>query len=164
MRTLILLRHAKAAQADPGQSDEMRRLTGRGRREAAQAGAALLAEFTPEIALVSSSTRTRETSAEAFKDHGVPIEFSPQLYLASARTLWDAFAQSSASPVVLIAHNPGLAELAGHLVRSASGNSARARGLGEDFPTSAWAAFEIRGEGYEASSARFISAWRPSRD
>ena len=56
MRTLILFRHAKAVRAHEAESDEARGLTGRGRREAALAGAAMEdAGLKPTLALVSTA-------------------------------------------------------------------------------------------------------------
>jgi phosphohistidine phosphatase len=164
MRTLILFRHSKAASAEAGQGDETRPLTARGRREAGDAGAALLARFAPDVALVSTAARTRETAAEAFKTKETPVVFDAALYLAEPQALWRAFAKSSASVVVVVAHNPGLAELAALLIESASDRSADARLVRESLPTSAWAAFEIGGGTLKAPDARFLGAWRPKRD
>ena len=62
MRTLILLRHAKAVRAHEADSDEARALTPRGRRDAAAAGAAMAeGALKPALALVSTAQRTRET-------------------------------------------------------------------------------------------------------
>jgi phosphohistidine phosphatase len=55
MRTLILMRHAKAVRAHEADSDEARGLTGRGRRDAAAAGEAMRAAgLKPALALVST--------------------------------------------------------------------------------------------------------------
>lgn len=165
MRTLILFRHAKAAAAEPGQGDEARALTGRGRRQAGEAGAALAAEgYKPDLVLVSAATRTRETAAHAFPLNEAPLRFEAGLYLAPPQVLWRAFQASDAALTVVVAHNPGLAELVSLLVRDARDQSAPARAAREDFPTSAWAAFEIRGETLEAPGARFLSYWRPKRN
>ena len=58
-----MVRHAKA---EPfGASDHERRLTDRGRAAAREAGEHLrLAGLEPDVVLVSSATRTRETWAE----------------------------------------------------------------------------------------------------
>jgi phosphohistidine phosphatase len=164
MRTLILMRHSKAEAAGPGQSDESRVLTGRGRREAAEAGAALKAEgYKPDLILVSTSARTRETAAGAFEANA-PLQFEAELYHAAPRAVWKAFSATDAASVAIIAHNPGLAELVAHLVRDARDQSLAARAAGDGFPTSAWAAFEIRGETFEAPGARFLRFRRPIRD
>src|SRR5690554_6285626 len=60
-RRLVLLRHAKAEQDVDG-PDALRALTEVGRRQSAWVGQALLgAGLLPELALVSSAVRTRET-------------------------------------------------------------------------------------------------------
>ena len=64
MRTLILMRHAKAVKASEAPSDETRGLTGRGERDAAEPRGALAGfGLAPQLALVSSARRTRETAA-----------------------------------------------------------------------------------------------------
>src|ERR1700754_2302322 len=61
MRTLVLLRHAKAEHPEVG-SDFDRRLTTRGKADAAAAGVWLAAEgIRPELVLCSAAARTRET-------------------------------------------------------------------------------------------------------
>jgi phosphohistidine phosphatase len=60
-RRLVLLRHAQAEPAG-GMSDEVRSLSARGRRQCASVGARLAASaLVPELALVSSAVRTRQT-------------------------------------------------------------------------------------------------------
>ena len=62
-RTLLVLRHAKAG-GEPGVNDLRRTLTGRGRRNADEAGRWLLAQgLRPDRVVCSSAERTRETWA-----------------------------------------------------------------------------------------------------
>src|SRR5215469_10572013 len=62
-RTLLVLRHAKAA-GEPGVNDLQRPLTGRGRRNADEAGRWLLAQgLGPGRVVCSTAQRARETSA-----------------------------------------------------------------------------------------------------
>lgn len=164
MRTLILLRHAKAVRAHEADSDEERGLTGRGRRDAAAAGAAIeAAGLKPVVALVSSAARTRETAEHGLAAFGAETIFEDALYLASPEGIWDAFSASDAESVVIIGHNPGIGELVSTLVHQAHDGSKLAREFSGHFPTAAFAAFEIKGELMRAAGSRLIAAWKPDR-
>jgi phosphohistidine phosphatase len=165
MRTLILFRHAKAVRAHEADSDEARGLTGRGRREAALAGAAMEdAGLKPTLALVSSSERTRETAEHGLQNFALETRFEDALYHAAPEGIWDAFSASDADSVVIVGHNPGLGELVSTLVHQAHDGSKLAREFSGHFPTSAFAAFEIRGDLLRAAGPRLIAAWKPVRD
>jgi len=165
MRTLILFRHAKAVRAHEADSDEARGLTGRGRREAALAGAAMEdAGLKPTLALVSTSQRTRETAEAGLQNFALETRFEEALYHAAPEGVWDAFSASDAESVVIVGHNPGLGELVSTLVHQAHDGSKLARDLSGHFPTSAFAAFEIRGDLLRAAGPRLLAAWKPERD
>ncbi len=162
MRTLILFRHAKAERAHEAPSDEARGLTGRGRRDAEAAGEAIRAAgLAPELALASTAQRTRETAEYALTD--VKCEFNTALYLASPEGIWDAFIAGDCASVVVVGHNPGIGDLAAMLVRDAHDGSKLARAVASDFPTAAWAAFEVKGEILRACGPRLLAAGRPER-
>lgn len=164
MRTLILFRHAKAVRAHEADSDEARGLTGRGRREAALAGAAMEdAGLKPALALVSTSQRTRETAEVGLQNFALETRFEDALYHAAPEGVWDAFAASDADSVIIVGHNPGLGELVSTLVHQAHDGSKLAREFSGHFPTSAFAAFEIRGDLLRAAGPRLIAAWKPER-
>ncbi len=165
MRTLILLRHAKAVRAHEAPSDEARGLTGRGRREAALAGAAMEdAGLKPTLALVSSAERTRETAEHGLQNFKLETRFEDALYHAAPEGIWDAFSASDAESVVIVGHNPGIGDLASILVHQAHDGSKLARDLSGHFPTAAFAAFEIRGDLMRAAGPRLITAWKPERE
>ena len=165
MRTLILMRHAKAVRAHEADSDEARGLTGRGRRDAAAAGAAMAsAGLKPALALVSTAERTRETAEHGLAAFGLETRFEDALYHAAPESLWDAFSASDADTVVIVGHNPGIGDLVSKLVHQAHDGSKLARELGGHFPTAAFAAFEVRGELMRAAGPRLIAAWKPPRD
>lgn len=165
MRTLILFRHAKAVRAHEADSDEARGLTGRGRREAALAGAAMEeAGLKPALALVSSAQRTRETAEIALERCALETRVEEALYHAAPEGIWDAFSASDAGSVVIVGHNPGLGELVSMLVHQAHDGSKLAREFSGHFPTSAFAAFEIRGDILRAAGPRLLAAWKPERD
>ena len=164
MRTLILLRHAKAVRAHEAPDDKSRGLTGRGRREAGLAGAAMAdAGLAPALALVSTSARTRETAEHALANFNLEARFEDALYHAAPEGLWDAFVSAEAPSVVVVGHNPGLGELVSMLVHQAHDGSKLARDLSGHLPTAAFAAFEIRGDLMGAAGPRLITAWKPDR-
>lgn len=165
MRTLILMRHAKAVRPHEADSDKARGLTGRGRRESAEAGEAMAqAGLSPTLALVSAAQRTRETAEHGLPRFAAETRFEEALYHAAPEGLWDAFSASDAESVVIVAHNPGVGELVSMLVHQAHDGSKLAREFGGHFPTAAWAAFEVKGELMRAAGPRLIAAWKPDRD
>lgn len=118
MRTLYLLRHAKAERGEGG--DFERTLTARGRRDAAAMGAYMRGRnYQPALILCSAAARTRETQAllaPELGDHGAAA-FERQLYLASASTLLLRLqaVEEEIESLLVIGHNPGLAQLAATL-------------------------------------------------
>jgi phosphohistidine phosphatase len=112
---LILMRHMKSGW-DGMTSDHARPLSERGAEDAPRIGAWLQKQGTPDLALVSDSLRTRET----FAGLGVepPAHHSRALYQATAGALL-TFIQArrgDAQTLLVVAHNPGIAELAAMLV------------------------------------------------
>jgi phosphohistidine phosphatase len=164
MRTLILMRHAKAVRAHEADSDEERGLTGRGRRNSVEAGAAMEeAALRPTLALVSSSERTRQTAEHGLQNFALETRLEDALYHAAPEGLWDAFVASDAESVVIVGHNPGIGELVRMLVHQAHDGSKLAREFSGHFPTAAFAAFEIKGDLMRAAGPRLIAAWKPAR-
>lgn len=165
MRTLILLRHAKAAKAHEAPSDEARELSGRGRREAAMAGAAMEdAGLKPTLALVSTAERTRQTASFGLQNFALETRYEEALYHAAPEGVWDAFSASNADCVVVVGHNPGIGELVSMLVHQAHDGSKLAREFSGHFPTAAFAAFEIKGDLLRAAGPTLLTAWKPDRD
>ncbi|CAN5399616.1 histidine phosphatase family protein [soil metagenome] len=147
MNRLILMRHATAERAAESGRDRDRSLTPEGRRDAILMGR-ILAEkgVRPDLALVSSAQRTRETwdlIQDAFGDVEVRIE--PALYNAPADTLRRHVegAEEEAACLLVLAHNPGVHMLAyDYLIESAASPSVMDRMAG-GFPTAAAALFEV---------------------
>jgi phosphohistidine phosphatase len=165
MRTLILLRHAKAVKGSEAPSDEARELAARGRRDAAAAGAALEdLGFKPDLALVSTATRTRETADLALQGFTAEVRYEDALYHAAPEGLWDAFASTDAETVLIVGHNPGIGELVSLLIAQAHDGSRAARDFAGNFSTAALAVFEIRGELMEAAGPRLLAAWKPEKE
>ena len=111
---LLVMRHAEATAAPPGSSDFERPLTPRGVAEAAAMGT-WLQSVCPELALIACSPaqRARETARgllAAFPAPAPQIEWQPTLYLAEPTVLVGLIAAYAPRPLLLIGHNPGLAE------------------------------------------------------
>ena len=109
---LILLRHAKSDWSTPGQEDRDRPLNARGRSAATRIGDWLRSRgHLPGLVLCSDAARTRETLAGlALGD--VDVEMRPDLYQASADAILAAAEATDAACVLVVGHNPGMAEAA----------------------------------------------------
>lgn len=143
MKRLILMRHAKSDWSGPGTSDHDRPLNNRGRRDAAALGRWLRENgLQPDDVLCSSALRTRET-VDLLALEGTPdITLTRALYLADAEELRAELQQASGETVLLVAHNPGIGDMAELIVAEAP----NADGL-HHYPTGATvvATFEIEG-------------------
>ncbi|CAN5247363.1 MAG: SixA phosphatase family protein [Nocardioides sp.] len=149
MKTLVIMRHAKAEASAP--TDFERRLTERGHRDAADAGQWLASVgVAPDYALVSSAARTTQTWESAAEAAGWDVdlaEFDEDLYAANTdaalgliNRLDDGF-----ETVVVVGHNPTMATLT-QLVDDTDGVE-----LG-DFATSAVAVFTVEGDWAELTA------------
>jgi phosphohistidine phosphatase len=149
MAVLTLLRHAKAAQAMPGQGDFDRPLTERGRADAAWAGT-IIAPFKPDLALVSASKRTSETWEIA--SHALPktpeLTLERGLYLCTPAQLLRRIqaVPTMVRSVVAVGHNPCMEEFA--LWLAANETEPEALAMREKFPTAAIAVFDLRDGGW----------------
>ena len=173
-RRLILLRHAKSDWPDVPDRD--RPLAKRGRRDAPRIGRWLHEHgYQPDVVVVSDAARTRQTwDLVAPELGGSPaVRFEPRAYAASALTLL-YLAQELPDryrTALLIAHNPGLSELAtslaapphsdGATTPAATGNGPRP---GISLPTAAVAVFEFPGDwpALTPGHARLISLTTPA--
>ncbi len=117
MKTIYLLRHAKAGSSDSGTEDFYRPLNERGQRNAIQIGRYLSDNnIRPDLILCSEATRTQETLSylRPFLPESQVIHVEKELYLASTEILLKHLTRldDTANSVMVIAHNPGLQELA----------------------------------------------------
>jgi phosphohistidine phosphatase len=151
MRQLLLLRHAKSSWEDANLTDHDRPLDPEGQTAAAtlRAGIARLG-LVPQLVLVSSARRTRETLERLEPLPGDPrILRSTELYLASPRQILDQLADVPAeiTSVLVIAHNPGLHDLAMMLAGAHAMSLGRqgSKRLARGFPTAALAEFSVAG-------------------
>src|SRR4051812_8362621 len=97
MRTLMLLRHAKAVVADGKIRDRDRPLATRGQRDAPKIGAYMgRHRLMPNRAIVSPSKRTRETWALVVPALGTPVQaiLDERLYDASPQVVMEVIQET----------------------------------------------------------------------
>jgi phosphohistidine phosphatase len=115
MKTLYLLRHAKAADGD---SDFERGLSAQGENDAERMGCALKEKGIKPGVICSSSARRARRTLEILLPHlGIEMDkarFDDELYLATAGTLAELLANldDSHDSALICGHNPALENLA----------------------------------------------------
>lgn len=121
MRTLLLLRHAKAQPAHRGQTDSQRCLNETGRKAAKRTGR-WLEEHRLNMDYVSYSPALRavQTLELVREEHPIGehlLHMDTQVYMASLDTLLSILSDipADAETVLLVGHNPALEELLVHL-------------------------------------------------
>ncbi len=171
MRQLLLLRHAKSSWDDPRIADHDRPLNGRGRAAAALMGRTLRKlGLVPDMVLVSTALRTQETWLLLGPWSEQPLlETRSELYLASDQRLLDELHRvpETVRSVLLIAHNPGMHELALRLVgsRAMEAGTVATQRLAQSYPTAALAEFNVPGPwwGLDDGGAQLVR-FLPPRD
>lgn len=139
-RTAVLVRHAHADWPNYAGRDFDRPLTPRGGEEAqATARSIIAAGMSPTLLLASPARRTRQTAEVLAAALGLAddrVRFIDALYNAKSGVLEAELrrAAPAASATMLVAHNPGISELARIL-------SANARL--PPFPPAGWASFTL---------------------
>jgi phosphohistidine phosphatase len=126
MKAILLMRHAKAEPGVPGQRDFDRSLAARGHEDALRMGR-VLAKLgaVPDAIVASPAVRAKETAEDAAKamTFAGSIRFERSLYDASG-SAWLAVlraAPSSADSILVVAHSPGIAEVAAFLLGASAG-------------------------------------------
>jgi len=110
MKRLILMRHAEAGW-HINMDDHERPLSASGIRDAKKIGSWLKEKaYIPDEVISSTSLRTRETLSYLFLD--CPQIFERSLYLADADQMKSTLKTLLSETVILLAHNPGITELA----------------------------------------------------
>ncbi len=171
MKHLWVLRHAKAEAGEQGQRDIDRELTGRGRRQAdwlrseGVLGAVANGAALPELVLVSTSARTRQTAALVEGAlAGARIEQESDLYLADADQVVDRLRllDDAVGSAMVVGHNPSMHELALLLLADPPDHGPP----GDGFPTACMAvlALDIQSwAGVGDHGARLVSVAVPRR-
>lgn len=167
MRRLFLLRHAKSAWDDPALSDFERPLAPCGKKAALLMGREMTRRgWLPDLAVVSSAVRTRETWELAGAQLAAPCRthFTEAIYEAAP---WRILAEINNVPddvgsLLVVGHNPGLELLARMLAGPGSAASALDR-LNAKFPTAAIASLDVESDWAElgAASARLTDFITP---
>jgi phosphohistidine phosphatase len=145
MKRLFLLRHAKA-RADQRVADHDRPLAKNGVEAAARIGAHLARSGAePSLILCSSSRRAVETldRIRAALPGEPEVSIERELYLATPSALLARVARVDAreAAVLVLAHNPGIGELARAL--AGDGDRAGLARLAAQFPPGACASFHF---------------------
>ncbi|MDC7806976.1 histidine phosphatase family protein [Luteimonas sp BLCC-B24] len=158
MRELILLRHAHADPALPGQADIDRPLSAEGLAEAEAAGRWLRDRgLVPDCVLCSPARRTRETLEAVLGIVGyVDQRLEPAIYEATSGTLATlADEHCEVGRLMLVGHNPGLERLAALLH---SGQTGEYRGM----PPAGIAVLDLRDAAQiEPGAAELSAFWWP---
>ena len=114
MKRLILMRHAEAGW-HINMDDHERPLSASGIRDAKKIGSWLKEkEYIPDEVISSTSVRTRETLSYLFLE--CPQIFEKSLFLADAEQMKSTLKTLLSETVILLAHNPGITELAHDLM------------------------------------------------
>lgn len=122
MKRLILTRHAKSSWDDPLTPDHDRPLNERGKAAAADLGQWLSSRgYIPDEVLCSDALRTRKTfSGIAPALPATPVlELKPALYHAGPDVMLAVLRHAKGEVVMMIGHNPGIAEFAARIVAQA---------------------------------------------
>ena len=158
MRELILLRHAHAESAAPGQDDIDRPLSRQGIAEAEAAGAWLKQHgYLPDRILASPARRARETLEQVLQTLGYVEQLQDaRIYDATPGTLMQvADEHRGQARVLIVGHNPGLEQMAALL---ASGQSGEFRGM----PAGAVAVLHLPADAMlEPGVAKLAAFWWP---
>lgn len=120
-KQLIILRHAKSDWGDASISDAERPLNERGLEAAKLMGAYMDREgLIPDLILCSTATRAQQTAelVTGAWQKPPPVESVPALYMAEPETLMGLIraANESTQRIMIIGHNPGLAQTVYFLV------------------------------------------------
>ena len=146
MKTLFVLRHAKASGPDSAPTDFDRPLNERGRIQAADVGKTLRARVVELQGIVASpARRVVETLAGVAEGYGqlVAPALDPRVYNASPDVLSEVIREvdDGIERLLLVGHNPGLELLLLHLAQGDSGGHRAAVASG--FPTAALAELRL---------------------
>jgi phosphohistidine phosphatase len=158
MRRLYVLRHAKSSWDDSSLDDHDRPLAGRGRKAIGRiAHYVEQNKLEPDLVLCSTARRARDTLAGlGAAVGGARVEFDDGIYLAAASDLTGRLnrVDDGISSVMVIGHNPGLADL----VLTLAGTGPDLPRVRTKFPTAALAtlAFEGAWEDLRTASAELV--------
>ncbi len=146
MKTLLILRHAKAEPHGQAESDHDRALTLQGQNTAASIGFYLREnDLIPDLIFCSDAVRTVETLQHItpFLADGISQIIDKRFYLAEGSALFRSVknTEDKYQRILLVGHNPGCEVLALTLLKDH--NTAPVMTLRNEFPTAALAVFNF---------------------
>ncbi len=156
MKTLCLLRHAKANQDKPG-ADIDRPLNARGRTACTTTAAYLHARgLVPDLALCSPAARTRETLCRILDETGwtPAVEYPASFYPGAAEHVLNhiGMVDDAVTRLLVVGHNPGIQLLALALGRPDADDIARR--IADKYPTAGLAVLDFDGPDWSAVAPR----------
>ncbi|MET4158271.1 histidine phosphatase family protein [Agromyces sp. PvR057] len=149
MKTLMLVRHAKSDWGQPGLADHDRPLNDRGLRDAPAMGARLRERGSVPDAIRSSTALRAQTTAKLIaRELGLDaasVELDERLYGSSPQTILRVVGEldDALGRAMIVAHNPGMADLAYDLTGSI-GEMPTCAVLELDFDVDEWAELEFQ--------------------
>lgn len=155
MRTLLLLRHAKAATVAPGRHDTERPLVDDGLQQAAAIGEALrLAGHEPDLVISSPALRAQQT-AEAL-ELDAPLQVERRVYNAGSDTILDVLHELTGEPdtVLVVGHAPGIPALVHDLADPDTSTPDALATIDQGFPTATLCRLEFDGTWADLQTAR----------
>ena len=141
MKTLILTRHAKSSWNDPLLGDHARPLNDRGIENSKKMGAWLKASgFLPDAVLSSTAERCVQTWERIglAMESLAAITYDSGLYHSSADQMAAHLRKMTGETIMLLAHNPGIGDLAERLAKTRPDHEAFMR-----YPTCATTVFHF---------------------
>lgn len=156
MKTLFVMRHAKAERDSDTGRDFDRPLAKRGWRDAEAVGREMLArDLVPDAVLSSPAKRAAETVAAFASGYGeLDPSYEPGIYNAPADRLIDIVrnVDDSSERLLIVGHNPGFQDL---VLRLAGDDLCeRSDHIVDGFPTAAIAAVELPAERWREIAER----------
>ncbi len=145
MKTIYLVRHAKAVSRATDLPDFDRRLLPRGKKVSAQMAERLKKqEIIPELFISSPALRALETARvfaktlkypkkEIVKEQGLNNEFGPEEFLQLIRTL-----DNERNAVIVFGHEPMISAYAGYLLKSFHESVPKTAVIGIEFGNKTW--------------------------
>ncbi len=128
MKTLYVIRHAKAVAHDAAPTDFERALARRGHSDAARIASRIaLVCPAPDVMLVSTALRTSETARyfiEAWNLGAGTVQREPRVYDAPLHVLMELVEElpDGAASAAIVGHNPGVTDLVSYLTSGRSGD------------------------------------------
>ena len=156
MSRLLLLRHARAAWAEPGMRDFDRPLDAGGRHDADAMGAAMFAAgYIPDRVICSNARRANETWSAAARHLRTSrdVIFTDQLYITDATGYANLIAENEGVRTLLIVgHNPMTEDVCFALAPDGDADAVSARSSG--FPACGLAVIGFAGSLGQAAPSK----------